>query len=615
MKRGETIRVLLVEDSEHDAKLLLRELRAGGFDVSSERIDSGQAMQAALESGSWDVIVCDYSIPGFGAPQALELYRRLELDIPFLVVSGAVGDEVAVECMKKGAHDYLLKGNLTRLCEAVRRELREADVRRRRHASEAELEESRRRLLTLMGNLPGMAYRCANTPSWPMSFVSEGAQILTGYSPAELTDGNRLPYSDLIHPEDRKDVWDRVQERVAEGARFVSEYRIVRKDGETRWVWEQGLAIGDDEEGVSILEGFITDVTERKRAEQQLENALEELRLLNERVSAQNVYLREELRTVHPHGDIVSTSLGMKNVLAQAKQVAGTDSTVLVLGETGTGKELLAREIHNSSNRGDGPLVIVNCAAIPPTLVESELFGHEKGAFTGAERRRVGSFEAADTGTVFLDEVGELPTEAQARLLRVLQEHKIERVGGTSPVDVDVRIVAATHRDLEQDIHDGRFRQDLFFRLNVFPITIPPLRDRVDDIEPLVWSFVKEFSSRMGKHIKGISKADMNRLRSYSWPGNVRELRNIVERAMIRAEAEDLRIPLPTMGIARLATAVGDGTLDDVQRRHILAVLQKSGGRIRGNGGAAQILGLKPTTLESRMLKLGIQRPTASDKS
>jgi transcriptional regulator with GAF, ATPase, and Fis domain len=292
-------------------------------------------------------------------------------------------------------------------------------------------------------------------------------------------------------------------------------------------------------------------------------------------------------------------------VLVQVEQVAATDSTVLLMGETGTGKELLASRIHELSARRGRPMVRVNCAAIPATLIESELFGRERGAFTGALSREVGRFELADKSTIFLDEIGDVPSELQVKLLRVLEERQIERLGSPKSIKVDTRVIAATHRDLEQRIADGSFREDLFYRLNVFPIVVPPLRERVDDIPLLVWRFVGEFSTSMGKRIDAIPRENIEQLQRYPWPGNIRELRNIVERSMIVARGPRLTITLP----ATPKVAGKMVRLLDVETEHIRAVLESTGWRIRGAGGAAERLGLRPTTLETRMAKLGLKRP------
>lgn len=296
----------------------------------------------------------------------------------------------------------------------------------------------------------------------------------------------------------------------------------------------------------------------------------------------------------------------MKRVIEQIQLVAATDSTVLLLGETGTGKELLATQIHERSARRDRTMVRVNCGAIPSTLIESELFGREKGAFTGALARQIGRFELADRSTLFLDEIGDLPAEIQIKLLRVLEEREIERLGSPRSIRVDTRIVAATHRNLEQRIADGTFREDLYYRLNVFPVYVPPLRDRPEDVPVLVWRFVTEFANAFHKRIDTIDEDSLTALRQYTWPGNVRELRNIVERAMICATDRCLVIPLPQ---AAIPAAGRSARLSDVEREHILHVLESTGWRIRGVAGAADRLGLRPTTLETRMAKLGLKRP------
>ena len=285
-----------------------------------------------------------------------------------------------------------------------------------------------------------------------------------------------------------------------------------------------------------------------------------------------------------------------------------TNSTVLLQGETGTGKEVLAELIHNSSGRKDRPMVKVSCAALPASLIEAELFGREKGAYTGAPARQSGRFEIADQSTIFLDEVGELPLELQSKLLRVLQDGRFERLGAARTIEVDVRVIAATNRDLAQAVGEGRFREDLYYRLNVFPIVVPPLRERRADIPLLAWEFVQEFSVAMGKPIERIADASMVALQAYPWPGNVRELRNLIERAMILARGPTLHIALGRSPL-RAPPNAPTGTLEEAERAHIVQALERVGWRIRGPGGAAEVLCMKPTTLESRMKKLGVQRP------
>jgi formate hydrogenlyase transcriptional activator len=325
-----------------------------------------------------------------------------------------------------------------------------------------------------------------------------------------------------------------------------------------------------------------------------------------DRLQTENVHLRCEVQAPCGSGIIIGQTPSVRRVLEQLQQVATTDATVLLLGETGTGKELLATHLHELSARRGHAMVRVNCSAIPATLMESELFGREKGAFTGALARQIGRFELADRSTIFLDEIGDVPADVQVKLLRVLEERQIERLGSPKGIHVDVRIVAATHRNLEQRITEGTFREDLFYRLNVFPIQVPPLRERVEDIPLLVWRFVDEFSKTFGKRIDAISRPSMAALQRYAWPGNIRELRNVVERAMIVATGSQLTIALPTApGLAGRHSV----TMSDVEREHMRSVLDSCGWHIRGSGGAAERLGLRPTTLETRMAKLGLSRP------
>jgi DNA-binding NtrC family response regulator len=318
-------------------------------------------------------------------------------------------------------------------------------------------------------------------------------------------------------------------------------------------------------------------------------------------------YLREEIKTGHNFEEIIGDSKVLRKLLEKLRLVAATDSTVLIEGETGTGKELIARAIHNRSARRQRPLVKVNCAALPRELIESELFGHEKGAFTGATQQRKGRFELADTGTVFLDEVGELSAEAQAKLLRILQEQEFERVGGAQSIRVDVRVIAATNRDLQTEVDAGRFRSDLFYRLNVFPLTALPLRERKSDIALLAQHFLDKSARKLGKNFEGLAPDTLTELNRYSWPGNVRELENVVERAAILSpgpllEVEESLVPRTS------ATAPASGTLDEVERTHILRVLEDNGWVIEGDQGAAATLGLNPSTLRGRLRKLGITR-------
>ena len=386
-------------------------------------------------------------------------------------------------------------------------------------------------------------------------------------------------------------------------SRLTEEFRDTI-EGESRWFRDIKFPI-QLESGEKLLGGIALDVTEIKQNEQRLQKALEEIRRLKQKLEQENIYLREEIKLRHRHEEIIGRSQPVLEMLNQAELVAETDATVLILGETGTGKELLANAIHRLSQRRDCSMIKVNCAALPATLIESELFGREKGAFTGAMSRQIGRFEIADGSTLFLDEVGEMPLEVQAKLLRVLQEGQFERLGNPRTIKVDVRIIASTNRDLAKSVREGRFREDLYYRLNVFSITVPPLRDRLDDIPQLVWSFVKDMETKMGKTIHKISKRNLDALQRYTWPGNIRELKNVVENAMILNRSKTRKIASPT---ETLHGHPKNMTLDALQRKHIKDVLKRTAWKVSGKGGAAEILGLKPTTLESRMKKLGISR-------
>ena len=357
---------------------------------------------------------------------------------------------------------------------------------------------------------------------------------------------------------------------------------------------------------LKVIASVFDQVLARQRRDDLLQRAVKEAERLKEQLQAENVLLRREAQERFGFASVVGQSPALRRVLEQIQQVAPTDSTVLLLGETGTGKELFATQIHELGPRRARAMVRVNCAAIPATLIESELFGREKGAFTGALARQVGRFELADRSTIFLDEIGDLPHDVQVKLLRVLEERRIERLGSPQPIAVDTRIIAATHRNLEQRVAAGTFRDDLYYRLNVFPIHVPPLRERIEDIPLLTWRFVEEFSKAFGKRIESIDKDSLAALQHYAWPGNIRELRNVVERAMIVSTGKRLTITPPVPSAAAIKRSP---KLFDVEKEHIRDILESTGWRIRGPGGAADRLGLKPTTLETRMAKLGLKRP------
>jgi formate hydrogenlyase transcriptional activator len=469
-----------------------------------------------------------------------------------------------------------------------------------RKAADEVLRESEVRL--------NLAADSANAGLWTLE--PDTGQIWATKKTFELLD---LPYSDVflvdeflntIHPEDRDGVQQTIRRAMESGEQTGTEYRLLLPDGSVRWLASRGRRHPGKNGRPERLMGVTIDITESKRTEQ-------ELKKLRDQLQRENFYLQQEVKAARGHHTIIGHSAALHRVLEQAEQVATTNSTVLLVGETGTGKELIASLIHASSTRASRPMVCVSCAAIPDALVESELFGREKGAYTGALSRQVGRFELAHGSTLFLDEIGELPLEVQAKLLRVLQEKMVERLGSARSIPIDVRIIAATNRDLEKEILEKKFRDDLFYRLNVFPIRVPPLRERAEDIPLLIESFVHEFAKSFGKSIERIDKASIDALQRYTWPGNIRELRNTVERAMILANGSKLFIGQPNAAPLQVTPSL---QLVDNEREHLRTVLEMTGWRIRGKEGAAEILGLKPTTLDSMILRHGLsaRRPNAA---
>ncbi|HEY8226802.1 MAG TPA: sigma 54-interacting transcriptional regulator [Pyrinomonadaceae bacterium] len=419
----------------------------------------------------------------------------------------------------------------------------------------------------------------------------------------ELANG----WAKAVHPDDYERCVKIYESSFDERKRFEVEYRMRRKDGEYRWIIDCGTPRFSSDGRFLGYIGSCLDITDRKESEVALRKAHEELNQLKNELEAQNIYLKEELQLDQTFGEIVGQSDAIKYVLFKVTQVARTNSTVLISGETGTGKELVARAIHGTGSRANQPLIKLNCAALSPTLIESELFGHEKGSFTGALARKLGRFELANGGTIFLDEIGELPTESQVKLLRVIQEGEFERIGGTKTLRVDVRIIAATNKNLNVEVEKGNFREDLWYRLNVFPITVPPLRHRKDDIPLLVEHFVAKYAKKFGKTITSVSPRTIQTLQAHSWPGNVRELANVIERAVIHTKGNTLQV------VDRFEAEVDElslppKSLEQIERDYIFRTLENTGWRIEGPYGAAKVLGLNPSTLRTRMVKLGIQR-------
>src|ERR1700733_6075711 len=461
------------------------------------------------------------------------------------------------------------------------------------------------------------AQRLSHTGSWDWDVASKrifwSAEMFNifGFDPKTTTP---TPENDLqnIHPDDRAPIAAAASE-LYKGNDTEYNYRIVFPDNSIRYVRTIAHAITNDSGQVIEFVGTVIDVTEQRNARKALEKAFEEIKTLKDQLYKENIALREEIDKVSMFEDIVGTSPALQAVLSRVSKVAPTDSTVLVTGETGTGKELVARAIHKRSHRSSRAFVSVSCAAIPRDLIASELFGHEKGAFTGATQQRLGRFELAEGGTIFLDEVGELPAVTQIALLRVLQEHEFERVGGTGSIQTNVRVIAATNRDLEAAIAAGMFRSDLFYRLNVFPIEMPPLRERGEDIPLLVGYFVDRFARRAGKHFQAISKKSLDLLQTYPWPGNIRELQNVIERSVVVCETENFSVDeswlsRPTLATEPVVQVELSGRLATQEKEIIEAALRECHGRVSGPRGAAAKLGVHRSTLESKISSLKIDK-------
>jgi formate hydrogenlyase transcriptional activator len=463
------------------------------------------------------------------------------------------------------------------------------------------------------------AQRIAQVGSWEWDITSGdldcSAEVyrICGLLPQRTVLTNERFFG-TVHPDDRWAVQQALKESLSDPLKpFAIEHRVVRPDGTERTVYVRGEIIFDQEHRPVQMIGTIQDITERKREKETLEKA----KKLKEQLEAENIYLREEVDFNHGFSEVIGVSDPIKFVINQIQQVASTRTTILLTGETGTGKGLFARAIHKTSDRRDKPFVNVNCAGLPPTLIESELFGREKGAFTGSVARQIGRFELANNGSVFLDEIGDISLEVQAKLLKVIEDGEFERLGSPREVKVDVRIIASTNRDLGKEVEKDRFRKDLFYRVNVFPITIPPLRERKEDISFLTEFYADKFKKIYNKRIKNIPKSTLRALENYDWPGNVRELINVIERSVILSDGPELQLVEKFEAVsflleARTPKANEKAEIKNivrVEREHILKTLQEVGWRIEGHKGAAQLLGMNPSTMRARMKKLGIMRP------
>ncbi len=467
-------------------------------------------------------------------------------------------------------------------------------------SSQLELEDSRARYFDLYDLAP-VGYLTISESGLILE-ANLAAATMLGVARSMLIS---KPLNRIIFPDDQDMYYLRQQRSRSLSAPGFFEIRLLQADGSPFWAQLQLAEVQNGESWITF-----TDITERRKVDESLRGAMAEIQQLQNRLQAENIHLLQEIAQQFNSGEIIGESDAIRRVFNLAEQVAPMNATVLLLGETGTGKGVLARAIHDRSVRKGRPMITVNCTALPESLIESELFGREKGAFTGAHARQMGRFELADGGTIFLDEIGELSLELQKKLLRVIHDGNLERLGSPHTIKVDVRIIAATNRNLEEELSKGRFREDLFYRLNMFPINIPPLRQRVEDIPLLVNYFVAKYNKKIGKKIESVSADTLDALRKYPWPGNVRELESVIERAVIISQGSSLQV-LDLLDVFRKTEESAEGdvkALSLLEQDYILQVLQKTGWRIDGTKGAALLLGINPSTLRSRMRKYGISR-------
>lgn len=621
-----TIRLLIVEDVADDAELLILALERDGFKLDWHRVDDAKSLTMALQTSVWDLVLSDFYMPGFSGLDALYLVRKHDALLPFIIVSGEIGEEMAVECLKKGAQNYILKHNLLRLPIVIRKELEESAIKRQAQIDARLLRESNKRLQLIYNSTHDMMMLIRVDPEH--FFVETVNNALVTFFEDLYDTAKNIAFAEMPIMQffQRWLKLNHHQIRITlERYQQVITKRESRKDT-IKLLLKQELMYAEITLTPVISNGKCThilsvtrDVTSTVKSAKKLKQSIEEVNRLKNLLEQENHYLKSEIKLDHGYNQLIFKSERFGKIMDQVQQVAPVDASVLIVGETGTGKELIARSIHELSHRKEKPLVKINCAALPHDLIESELFGHEKGAFTGAVQKKMGLFELAQDGTIFLDEIGELPLDLQPKLLRVLQEGELKRLGGTETIQLDVRVIAATNRNLQEAIQKKNFREDLFYRLNVFPINIPPLRERKQDIAPLVSFFINKYSRKFNKKVApSIPMATLSLLENYDWPGNVRELENMVERALILSREDQLpfaqllgvsennQVDEPEMKLTSLKA---------IERQHILRVLEACKWKINGASGAAKQLDLPPTTLRDKMRKLHITRPPDKRRS
>ena len=593
--------ILIVDDEIANLQLLSDLLGREGYQVRPANspqlaIDSALGQPPAL-------IMLDVKMPGM---DGFEVCRRLKQDkktrdIPIIFVSALQDVQDRVQGFEAGGVDFISKPfHEEEVLARVRThmELRQMQQNLEEMVAKrtAELARSEAKYRGLVENALVGVFN--STLDGRFTFVNDAMARMFDFGTPE----QMIAQGALERWSDQKDRERMMAELQQHGMVRNFEAQVLTATDRHLHVLFSAKQVGN------YIVGMMMDITDRRQAETDLQSAYTEIEQLKNKLEAETAYLQEEIKLEHDFESIIGNSFAIKHVLFKVEQVADTDTSVLILGETGTGKELVARAIHNRSLRKQHPLVKVNCAALPSNLIESELFGHEPGAFTDARTRQIGRFEVANGTSIFLDEIGDLPLELQTKLLQVLQDGEFERLGSSRTIKVDVRVIAATNRDLEAQVHKGEFRQDLFYRLNVFPLTVPPLRERIEDIPLLAEFFMEKASRRLGKSIAVVPTNVMNKLKDYPWPGNVRELENVIERAVINSSGPKLRLAEELKSPPKeLPTPLK--TMKAIEFDHIVRVLEHTNWKISGKNSAAEILGLKRNTLRARMQKLGISKP------
>ena len=615
--------ILIVDDNPTNLLVLTQTLEELNYPITMAH--SGEKALESAQKHPPSLVLLDIMMPGLDGYETLAAMREHDelADIPVIFLSALDDLDYKLKGLSSGAVDYITKPfQIQEVLARVQTHLTISNLKKELASRNRQLESTNEYILEAVAEgIYGLS------PDGLIIFANPAAARLTGYSQDELLGKSVFE----LHFYAR---WDGSHYLAEQNLIFrtLNEQLLFSDDQDVMWrksgdhfpiEYTCAPYLSDGEPKGAVL--AFQDITQRKRQENTLKQALSEVEKLKEKLQAENTYLQNQIRSEGQFQDIVGQSAPLIHLLEQVKQVATTNSTVLILGESGTGKEAIARAIHDSSARAPRPLIKINCGAISPNLIESELFGHEKGSFTGALKQRTGYFELADSGTIFLDEVGELPLEAQVKLLRVLQEQEVSRVGSEETIPVDVRVIAATNKQLATMVEQGLFRTDLYYRLNVFPLQIPPLRERKEDIPLLANHFLQEQARTLGKELDGIAPESMQLLLDYQWPGNIRELQNVIERSAILNKGSKLLISDSLMRTepsskpntdapeqledAASISAESRYRLVDFEKQHILKILEMTHWTIAGKGGAAEILDLPASTLRSKMKKLGIHRP------